>query len=174
MLPIRNAIADELRAHDLLIGVEIIDHLLFKALKAPGGKTPPRSVVDDLREGRVGDAGLVVFGVHSLGLTADDLRVLLAGVELIEPDWAIALTPQTNNLGKTLETWIGRSDRTGAFEWHIDPNVAKDVRAMTVFLTWAPDSFHDVLGKWVAAGKQVAELATSAGGVAKVFAGAGR
>jgi hypothetical protein len=66
--------------------------------------------------------------------------------------------------------WIGRSDRTDAFTWFIDVGTASQVRNLRVFHTWAADEFQTILGEWVAAGKQVAELAQSVASVAKVVA----
>jgi hypothetical protein len=62
-------------------------------------------IVAALRDARVGEAGLLVFGVHSLGLTTSDFRSLLdrTGVELINADWGIAITPQTNSLAATMD-----------------------------------------------------------------------
>jgi hypothetical protein len=105
MLPIRNAIADVLRGRELLVAVEIVDDLLFEAVKATSGDPVVQIIVETLRDARVGEAGLLVFGVHSLGLTTDDLRSLLdrTGVELIDAAWGIAITPQTNSLAGTME-----------------------------------------------------------------------
>lgn len=104
MLPIRNAIANELRARELLVGVEIIDNLIFEALGVQDGTPVVQSVIDALCRRRVGEAGLLVFAVHSLGLTADDLGALLerTGVEVIDNDWGLAISPQTNSLDRTV------------------------------------------------------------------------
>jgi hypothetical protein len=103
MLPIRNAIARELRASELLIAMEIIDQLLFQALKDSSGTPVVQAVLEPLRRARVGAAGFVVFGVHSLGLTAD-LRELIGrrGMEFIQPEWGIAVSAQTNEFERTL------------------------------------------------------------------------
>ncbi|MDQ3676632.1 MAG: hypothetical protein M3401_07485 [Actinomycetota bacterium] len=105
MLPIRNAIADVLWGRELLVAVEIVDHLLFEAVKATSGTPVVQLILEALRDARVGEAGLLVFGVHSLGLTTDDLRSLLdrTGVELIDADWGLAITPQTNSLAATMD-----------------------------------------------------------------------
>jgi hypothetical protein len=105
MLPIRNAIADVLWGRELLVAVEIIDHLLFEAVTDTSGTPVVQLIVEALRDARVGAAGLLVFGVHSLGLTTSDLRSLLdrTGVELIDADWGIAITPQTNSLAATMD-----------------------------------------------------------------------
>jgi hypothetical protein len=105
MLPIRNAIADELWRRELFVAVEIIDHLLFEALTASDGKSVLQSVVERLRDARVDEAGLLIFGVHSLGLILDDFSALLAarGLEIIDADWGIAITAQTNSIDATMD-----------------------------------------------------------------------
>jgi hypothetical protein len=102
MLPIRNQIAHELWSRDLLVAIEIIDHLLFKALKHPEDGPPVRQVLEVLRDARVEAAGFVVFAVHSLGLESVSLDALRAGVEFIKADWGIALSSQTNSLNNTI------------------------------------------------------------------------
>lgn len=103
VLPIRNAIARELRARELLVAMEILDHLLFQALKDSDGTPVVQAVLETLRGARVGGAGFVVFGVHSLGLTAD-LRELVGrrGMEFIRPEWGVAISAQTNKFERTL------------------------------------------------------------------------
>ncbi len=104
MVPIRNAIARQLRARELLVGTEIIDYLLFQALKDPGDLPVVQAILEALRRARVGAAGFVVFGVHSLGLTAD-LRELVGRrrLEFVQPEWGIAISSQTNDFERTLE-----------------------------------------------------------------------
>jgi hypothetical protein len=102
MLPIRNEIAHELWSRELLVAIEIIDQLLFTALKHPEGGSPVRQVLEVLRGARVEAAGFVVFAVHSLGLESESLDAQRAGVELIRADWGIALSSQTNNLNHTI------------------------------------------------------------------------
>jgi hypothetical protein len=102
MLPIRNEIAHEFWSRDLLVAIEIIDHLLFKALKHPEDGPPVRQVLEVLRDARVEATGFVVFAVHSLGLESVSLDALRTGVEFIKADWGIALSSQTNSLNNTI------------------------------------------------------------------------
>ncbi|MDH6521654.1 hypothetical protein M2164_008358 [Streptomyces sp. SAI-208] len=67
-------------------------------------------------------------------------------------------------------TVIGTSDRTDAW-WESMP--AADTARITrhaVFLTWAPDSFEKILGRWAESGEKVASLVSSVAAVAAVFA----
>jgi hypothetical protein len=102
MLPIRNEIARQLRSRELLVAFEIIDDLLFEALKAPQDGPPVQQVLEVLRNARVDAAGFVVFAVHSLGLTADSLGGPLTGLEFINGECGIAISSQTNDLDKTI------------------------------------------------------------------------
>ncbi len=102
MLPIRNEIAHQLWSRELLVAIEIIDHLLFEALKHPKDRPAVRQVIEVLRDARVDSAGLVVFAVHSLGLTTDSFDALGTSIELIHGDWGIAISSQTNDLEKTI------------------------------------------------------------------------
>jgi hypothetical protein len=65
-------------------------------------------------------------------------------------------------------TMIGQSDRTDSWEFDVSTTEAERVRYAHTYHTWAPDDFATVIGKWQTAGKSVAELATTVGGIAKV------
>ncbi len=69
-------------------------------------------------------------------------------------------------------TVIGQSDRTDPWELSIAPADAARVVTATAFQTWKPDDFQVVLDKWVAAGKSVSDLASSATAIAKVVTSA--
>ena len=103
MLPVRNEIASQLRSRELLVAFEIIDHLLFQALREPAEGPAVQQVFETLRNARVDAAGFVVFAVHSLGLTAEDLPSLRGGLEIIDSDWGIAVRSQTNSLDETID-----------------------------------------------------------------------
>jgi hypothetical protein len=68
--------------------------------------------------------------------------------------------------------WMGPSSahRTGLTRGTSPSPPADAARVQTgaVFQTWSPNDFQTVLDKWVAAGKSVADLATSTASVAKV------
>lgn len=66
-------------------------------------------------------------------------------------------------------TAIGRSKRFDSWSFAIDPAQTGAVRQLTIIECWAPDEFLAILGKWVAAGKSVAELAKDVGAVAAVI-----
>jgi hypothetical protein len=103
MTRVRNAIADELWPRELFVAVEILDELLFEALRAKA-EDPVFEVLRSLRDARVDATGLLVFGVHSIGLQGASLPDLLAGtgVEFGDPSWGVAITPQTNSLEDTI------------------------------------------------------------------------
>ena len=103
MLPIRNAIARELRSRELLVATEIIDHLLFEGLKRSSDEDVLEWIFAVLRNARVAAAGFVVFGVHSLGLTAPPAELIgRRGAEFVAPGWGIAISSQTNDFSRTL------------------------------------------------------------------------
>jgi hypothetical protein len=103
MTRVRNAIADELWPRELFVAVEILDELLFAALHAKT-EDPVLEVLRSLRDARVDTTGLLVFGVHSIGLQGASLPDLLAraGMEFGDPSWGVAITPQTNSLEETI------------------------------------------------------------------------
>lgn len=104
LLPIRNAVARELRSRELLVATEIIDHLLFEGLKRHSDENVLEWMFGILQGARVDAAGFVVFGVHSLGLTAAPAELIgRRGAEFIAPEWGIAVSSQTNDFGRTLE-----------------------------------------------------------------------
>ena len=101
MLPVRNEIVRQLRSRELLVAFEIIDHLLFEAIKRPEDGPALQQVLDVLSSARVDAAGFVVFAVHSLGLMVDNLDEL-EGLEFIDGELGVAITSQTNALDKTI------------------------------------------------------------------------
>ena len=60
-------------------------------------------IFEVLRNARVAAAGFVVFGVHSLGLTAPPAELIgRRGAEFVAPGWGIAISSQTNHFSRTL------------------------------------------------------------------------
>jgi len=112
MTRVRNAIADELWPRELFVAVEILDELLFEALCA-NAEDPVFEVLRALRDARVDAMGLLVFGVHSVGLQGASLPDLLAGtgVEFADPSLGVAITPQTNSLADTI-AFLDRAAKT--------------------------------------------------------------
>ncbi|MFE0403838.1 hypothetical protein ACFW19_18330 [Streptomyces nigra] len=68
-------------------------------------------------------------------------------------------------------TVIGTSDRTDAWWESMPPADTARVARHAVFLTWAPDSFDKILGRWNESGEKVASLIARMAAVAAVFAG---
>ncbi|MFD5016907.1 hypothetical protein [Streptomyces chartreusis] len=68
-------------------------------------------------------------------------------------------------------TVIGTSDRTDAWWETMPPTDTARITRHAVFLTWSPDSFDKILGRWAESGEKVASLISSVAAVAAVFAG---
>ncbi|MFI9172772.1 hypothetical protein [Streptomyces lincolnensis] len=67
-------------------------------------------------------------------------------------------------------TVIGTSDRTDAWWESVPPADTARITCHAIFLTWAPDSFEKILGRWAESGEKVASLVSSAAAIAAVFA----
>ncbi|KAA0913341.1 hypothetical protein [Streptomyces apricus] len=68
-------------------------------------------------------------------------------------------------------TVIGVSDRTDAWWESMPPTDTVRIAHHAIFLTWAPDSFEKILGRWAESGEKVASLVADVAAVATVFAG---
>jgi hypothetical protein len=66
---------------------------------------------------------------------------------------------------------VGRSDRTDAFTWYINPADAQRARQMRVFHTWAPDDFQTILDKWAVPAKKAGDILSEAAPIAMIFMG---
>jgi hypothetical protein len=98
---IRNQLANELWSHQLFVSVEILDELLFQALSDPGG-TPLEAVLQRLSDHVFGHSTLIVFPLHSFGIHLD--AITDRHIYLARDDWGLAITSQSNDLGRTIAT----------------------------------------------------------------------
>jgi hypothetical protein len=102
---VRNALLEELWRREIFVGVEVVDQLLFYAVKSPDKPDPLLATLEYLRDRRATRPGLVVFPLHSFG-------VLRAGLfrgdtkqqaQFIDANQGLAVTPQTNVLSQTID-----------------------------------------------------------------------
>jgi hypothetical protein len=99
---IRNQLADELWRRQIFISVEILDELLFQAIAFEAAPADPLLVVLKKLAGGVTAADtLVVFPLHSFGIHLNDLHE--RHIALVREEWDLALSSQSNNLGRTIE-----------------------------------------------------------------------
>jgi hypothetical protein len=122
LLAVRNALAEELWSREVFIGIEVLDELLFHAVKDNTAADPLVAALEFLRDRRVTRPGLVLFPLHSIGVLQAGL--LRAGrveqAQYIHPRWGIALSPQNNTLDYTL-AFVERARRAFAVRKPIDP-----------------------------------------------------
>lgn len=98
---IRNQLANELWSHQLFVSVEVLDELLFQALSDPGG-APLEAVLQRLSDHVFGHSTLIVFPLHSFGIHLD--AITDRHIYLARDDWGLAITSQSNDLGRTIAT----------------------------------------------------------------------
>jgi hypothetical protein len=64
---------------------------------------------------------------------------------------------------------VGPANRTDPWQASVDPAKLSAATAISVVHTWSPDSFQAIFDKWKQQVKNIADLAQSAAGVAKLF-----
>jgi len=73
LLEVRKPLARELWSRQIFISTEVLDDLIFYAVRDGDGPDPVYAVLARIRDSRVNRPGLIVFPVHSLGVTAGGL-----------------------------------------------------------------------------------------------------
>jgi len=104
LLLLRAQLARELWSRQLFIGVSVLDELLFYAVAHDTTTDPVLRVLELIRDEGLHYPGLVIFPVHSFGmLGAGFLHWFTnARIDYTSRDFGIALTPQTNDMRKTI------------------------------------------------------------------------
>ena len=99
---IRNALIDELWARQIFIGPEMMDDLLFGAVADQATPDPVLAVLGFLRDRRANRPGMVLFGLHTFGIVGAGLVRGGRRVEFVHSGWGMAMSPQTNNVVKSV------------------------------------------------------------------------
>jgi len=100
---IRNALLDELWARQIFIGPDVMDDLLFGAAADHATIDPVLAVLEFLRDRRANRPGMVLFGLHTFGIVGAGLLRGRRRIDFEHAGWGMAITPQTNNLAKSVE-----------------------------------------------------------------------
>jgi hypothetical protein len=116
LMAIREALWKEFTKTGVSVGIEALDEVLLARIQDPDDANPLRSLVEVLW-GAAGDAGtLLVFPLHSLGITP--LEPLKGPDLLLNGKWELAISSQTNEYGQTaalLEKVCGKLGVVGTF-----------------------------------------------------------
>ena len=99
---LRNAVLDELWSRQIFIGVEVLDDLLFWAARQDERGAPVLAVLEFLRDRRANRPGIVVFGLHSLGVVGGGLVRGARRLHFEHAGWGMAISPQTNSLDRSI------------------------------------------------------------------------
>lgn len=100
---VRNAMATKLWANEILVGVTVLDEMLFDHIAA-GETNPVLATLQSLRESELSRLGMVIFPLHSFGLLGAGLMRPLRGTSpyVINKVERFAVTPQTNKIERTV------------------------------------------------------------------------
>src|SRR5262249_14725701 len=88
--------------NDFLIGISIIDELLFSAFTSKS-RSPILWVLNVLRSRELHRSGLVIYPLHSFGILGAGLFQwrTRSEVSMVSKELGIALSPQTNSWDRT-------------------------------------------------------------------------
>jgi hypothetical protein len=98
---VRNQLANELWSHQLFVSVEVLDELFFQAISAEE-ENPIQAVLQRLTDHVFSHATAIVFPLHSFGIHLDPFAD--RHMWLSRDDWGVAITSQSNDLGRTITT----------------------------------------------------------------------
>jgi hypothetical protein len=107
LLQLREVLASELYSREIFVGASVLDDLLFFAASSGPGDDPLLAALEFLRDRRVNRPGLVLLPLHGFGIIAAGLTHALTQrrLSVLRPEWDLALTPQTNDMSKTI-AWL--------------------------------------------------------------------
>ena len=101
---LRSEIGKELWARQIFIGPEVLDELIFYVAREGHGAEPVVGVLEWIRDAWATRPGLLIFPLHSLGVLGAGLLGPAKGrVSFVNASRGYALTPQTNDLNRTIE-----------------------------------------------------------------------
>lgn len=102
LVAIRAALAQELWTRQIFVDTDVLDELLYWAVRHPDVTDPVYAVVKWIRDARVNRPGLILFPLHSFGiLGAGLIRQAQGRITFTNQPRGYALTPQTNDLDRT-------------------------------------------------------------------------
>jgi hypothetical protein len=101
---LRSEMGKELWARQIFIGPEVLDELIFYVAREGHGAELVVGVLEWIRDARATRPGLLIFPLHSLGVLGAGLLTPAHGrVTFVNASRGYALTPQTNDLNRTVE-----------------------------------------------------------------------
>lgn len=102
---VRRQMLRVLRSKEVFVGSSVIDDLLFTAIRDSSEKHPVRKVLDVVRYNGVYKPGVVVYPLHSFGISGVGFLESLAKerFDLIVPQAGFAVRAQTNSLSATVD-----------------------------------------------------------------------
>lgn len=104
IVTLRTAIGRELWSREIFIDPQVLEELVFYVVREGRGPEPVTGVLEWIRDARATRPGLLIFPLHSLGvLGAGLLRPSRGRISFINDKRGYAVTPQTNDLDRTLE-----------------------------------------------------------------------
>lgn len=104
VLEVRAPLARELWSRQIFVATEILDDLIFYAARDGSDPDLVYAVLARIRDARVNRPGLLVFPVHSLGVTAGGLLLPFgrAFVAFANERRGYVLSPQTNDFDRSM------------------------------------------------------------------------
>ena len=112
LLLLRQIVARELYSRGIFVGVSVLDDVLFFAARDENVADPLLATLEFLRDRRINRPGLVLMPLHGFGIIAGGWTAFVHArrLEVLRPQWELALTPQTNNMRLTID-WLSRACR---------------------------------------------------------------
>lgn len=101
---IRRVLARELWSRQIFVGLSVIDELLFYEFTRAGATDPLLGVLERIRDARMTRPGMILFPLHSFGILSAGLLHSFSEhrIAVLDAKWGVAVTPQTNDLDRTL------------------------------------------------------------------------
>lgn len=111
LLELRQTVARALYSRGIFVGASVLDDVLFFATR-DGLADPLTAALEFLRDRRINRPGLVLMPLHGFGILAGGWTAVIQGrrLDVLRPQWELALTPQTNNMSLTID-WLSRACR---------------------------------------------------------------
>jgi Apea-like HEPN len=122
---VRSEMARQLWSRKIFVSVSVLDELILLSAQA-GRSDPILATLERLRDSELNRPGLVVLPLHSFGILAAGILRPLRGqsISLINSLDGFAITPQTNNLQRTI-SFIDDACFAMGLPKPVDPNLIR-------------------------------------------------